>query len=100
VAKLFDQCEVSDGRLAMFDCESVEEIVAALPDGPLVTKLVATACRCTTACVNRWILRGTRLPDGSRVKLSAWWAGRWYTRRESLGEFLVAVGEGRLAAAV
>src|SRR5262249_17458663 len=48
--------------------------------------------RCHLSTVLRWILTGSRAPDGSRVKLEgARVGGRWFTTREAIKRFSVAL---------
>jgi hypothetical protein len=48
--------------------------------------------------VLRWILRGSRLPDGSRLRLEAVRTpGGWFTSREAIDRFLAALTEAALA---
>jgi hypothetical protein len=43
---------------------------------------------CTFQCILRWVLNGTRAPDGQNVKLDALrLGGRWITSREALQRF-------------
>src|SRR5262245_57437550 len=48
--------------------------------------------------VLRWVLRGCRLPDGTRLRLEAVRTpGGWYTTHEALDRFLAALTEASLA---